>query len=146
MGLKVYWIGMQNWKINQRVFEAVGIKNDILGVHIPQDKIFHSKENLIETIINQFNDLENIFVPAKSYCVALVYAEELVKDYGGNVIDYLSDQELLLNDIYFVPYDDDKETYDYFLKDHSWKDTIMAQRIKEYYKKEIHLEGIEDGY
>ena len=41
---------MQNWKINQQIFEAIGIKNDILGVHIPQDNIFYSNENLIETI------------------------------------------------------------------------------------------------
>ena len=137
---------MQNWKINQQIFEAIGIKNDILGVHIPQDNIFYSNENLIETIMNQFSDLKNIFIPAKSYCVALVYADELMKDYGGNVIDYLSDQELLLNDIHFVTYDKNKETYDYFLKNDSWKSTPMAQRIKEYYKKEIHLEGIENDY
>ena len=137
---------MQNWKINQQIFEAIGIKNDILGVHIPQDNILYSNENLIETIMNQFSDLKNIFIPAKSYCVALVYADELMKDYGGNVIDYLSDQELLLNDIHFVTYDKNKETYDYFLKNDSWKSTPMAQRIKEYYKKEIHLEGIENDY
>ena len=137
---------MQNWKINQQIFEAIGIKNDILGVHIPQDNIFYSNENLIETIMNQFSDLKNIFIPAKSYCVALVYADELMKDYGGNVIDYLSDQELILNDIHFVTYDKNKETYDYFLKNDSWKSTPMAQRIKEYYKKEIHLEGIENDY
>lgn len=137
---------MQDWKINQRVFDAIGVKNDILGVHIPKDKIFYSNKDLIKDIENQFNDLDNIFLPAKSYCVALVYAYELAKDYGGSVIEYLSDDELLLNDIYFVSYKKDTETYDYFLKDISWMQSPMANRIKEYYRKEIHLEGIENGH
>jgi hypothetical protein len=137
---------MLDWKINQRVFEAVGVKNDILGIHIPNDKIIYSKENLIETIKKQFNDLENIFIPAKSYCVALVYAHELVKDYGGIVTDYLSDNELLLNDIHFVPYINDNVTYDYFIKNTSWIESPMTVRIKEYYMKEIHLQGLNNDH
>lgn len=133
---------MQDWKINQLIFEAIGIKDDILGVHISNDKILHSKTNLIETIDKQFYDLEYIFLPAKSYCVALVYAVELSKDFGGNPVDYLKDQTLLLNDIYFVPYDQDPSTYDIFLNKTFWKNSPMAEKIKKYYNKEIHLEGL----
>lgn len=136
---------MLEWKVNQKIFDAIGTKTDLLGVHIPTDKIVHVTDDLITTIIKQFDDLEYIYVPAKSYCVALVYAHELVKDYGGTMIDYLSDNELLLNDIYFVPYNKDANTYNYFIEHAEWVDSPMAMRIKEYYLKEVHLEGLENG-
>lgn len=134
---------MLDWKVNQKIFEAIGVKTDILGVHIPADKIKPSEGNLIESIQQQFYDLENIFLPAKSYCVALVYATELTKDYGGSMTDYLNDAELLLNDIYFKPYLLDKLVYDHFLTHTSWQQSPMAERVRGYYRKEIHLEGLE---
>ena len=134
---------MQSWKINQLIFDAIGKKNDILGIHIPNDKIKYINDNLIETIKKQFYDLEYIFLPAKSYCVALVYSIELSKDFKGSPIDYLKDPDLLLHDRYFVPYDKDPNTYDVFLENISWKDSPMAKKIKLYYNQEILLEGLE---
>lgn len=133
---------MLPWKINQKIFDALGTKNDILGVHIPHDRIRYVDGNQINVIKIQFFDLEYIYLPAKSYCVALVYACELVKDYGGSMIDYLSDSELLLNDIHFVPYNKDPATYDYFIYNTDWHNSPMTNRIKEYYRKEVHLEGL----
>lgn len=134
---------MLSWKVNQKIFDALGTKTDILGVHIPASQIKTVQGDLVSAIEQQFYDLENIFVPAKSYCVALVYALELTKDYGGTVLDYLNDAELLLNDIYFKPYHADKPVYDYFLEHTDWQQSPMAQRIRDYYAKEIHLEGLE---
>jgi hypothetical protein len=137
---------MLDWKINQKIFEALGTKNDILGVHIPLDRIKVVDGNQIHYVNIQFYDLEYVYLPAKSYCVALVYAAELTKDFGGTMIDYLSDKELLLNDIYFVPYTEDSSTYDYFIYRDEWQTSPMAAKIKDYYKKEIYLEDINNGY
>lgn len=134
---------MQNWKVNQRIFEFLGEKKDILGVHIPGDKIKVVTGDLITAIQKQFYDMEYVSVPAKSYCVALVYAVELTKDFGGSVLDYLGDAELLLNDIHFVPYSQAKDVYDYFLVNTEWQSSPMADRVKEYYRQEILLEGVD---
>lgn len=135
---------MLDWKINQQVFNLIGTKTDVIGVHISHDNVKHIEGDQVSAIQEQFQDLVNIFIPAKSYCVALVYAHELARDYGGTVVDYLSDSELLLNDKYFVPYTVDPTTYNYFIKNTEWQSTPMAVKIKDYYRKEIHLEGIDD--
>lgn len=147
MDSKTYWIGMQDWKINQKIFDAIGIKQDILGVHISDEYILHvDHADLIPCINKQFENLVDIYIPAKSYCVALVYAAELTKDYGGSMIDYLSDQQLLFNDLHFVPYTQDQNTYDYFMQHTHWIQSPMADKIREYYRKEIHLEGINEHH
>jgi len=140
MDLSYFWIGM-NWKVNQKIFKALGTKTDILGVHIPSDKI---KAGGIDYITKQFYDLEYIYLPAKSYCVALVYATELAKDFGGEPIDYLGDEELLVDDIHYVPYYNDPDTYHTLLQDTSWHNSPMAERIKDYYRKEMLLEGFKN--
>jgi hypothetical protein len=135
---------MIDWKINQQIFKALGVKTDILGVDIPAGEIRPVIGPLYRAVVAQFYDLENIYVPAKSYCVAVVYATELVKDFGGSAIDYLNDAELLPDDRYYVPYNEDKYTYDSLLKDTAWIDSPMYTRIKDYYKKEILLEGFDE--
>ncbi len=126
------------WKINQKIYHALANKTDILGVHIPYDKI---KEGGVEYIDQQFTDLEHIYIPAKSYCVALVFAVELAKDFGGKAIDYLSDEEFLSDDIHYVPYYKDPTTYHRYLNDPCWITSPMAERIRDYYRKEMLLEG-----
>jgi hypothetical protein len=125
-----------NWKVNQKIFNALGIKNDILGVDVSADKIKTGNN-----ILAQFYDMEYVYVPAKSYCVALVYATELAKDFGGNPVDYLADEDFLADDIYYVPYYQDPATYHRLLQDATWHTSPMADKIREYYKKEMLLEG-----
>jgi hypothetical protein len=136
---------MTDWKINQQIFKMIGIKTDVLNHHISADCILPVVEPLDQAIRKQFYDMVYIFIPAKSYCVALVYAFQLAKDFGGLPVDYLKDPNLLLDDIYFVPYDKDPDTYDIFLKDLFWLTTPMSVKIKEYYNKEIHLEGLDEN-
>jgi hypothetical protein len=136
---------MKEWKVNQRIFQSLGVKTDILGVHIPADKIEHVSGNQIPVVEIQFYDTEHIYLPAKSYCVALVYATELAKDFGGSVTDYLNDIELLPDDKYYVPYYKDETTYDYFLYNDSWITSPMADKIRQYYQQEVHLVGFNNG-
>lgn len=54
--------------------------------------------------------------PAKSYVVALVFARLLELHFEESFYDVLNDPELLYgSDPHFVPYGDDKETYDAIL-------------------------------
>lgn len=129
---------MVDWKINQQIFKLLGRKTDILGEHIHD-----VKSGGAELIDHQFYDMETIWVPAKSYCVALVYAHELANDFGGTPAEYLRDPELLVDDKYYVPYDADSETYDKFLKDMTWINSPMADKIRDFYRQEIHLEGFQ---
>jgi hypothetical protein len=130
---------MVDWKINQQIFKLLGRKTDILGEHVHD-----IKDGGTELIEHQFYDMDTIWVPAKSYCVALVYAHALSNDFGGTPDIYLRDPELLVDDKYFVPYDQDSATYDKFLHDTTWLDSPMADRILHYYRQEIFLEGFEN--
>lgn len=134
---------MLPWKINQKIYSALAEKKDLLGIHISQDKIRTVKGDLIAAINRQFYDCENIWIPAKSYCVALVYANELTKDYGGQIVTYLNDPELLPQDQYFCCYQDSPIVYDWFLVNTHWHSSPMTELIKKHYCKEIHLEGFE---
>lgn len=132
---------MQDWKVNQKIFNALGVKTDLLGINIPADKIRPVSGNLIAAIDHQFNDCDHIWIPAKSYCVALVYATELVKDYGGTIYQYLDDSDLLPDDCYFSCYSENVEVYNYFITNTHWHTSALIDRIKDYYRREIHLEG-----
>ena len=132
---------MQDWKINQKIYRSLAVKQDIIGVHIPIDIIKSVNGSLTAAITQQFYDLKYIWIPAKSYCVALIYAYHLSKDYGGNITDYLDDSELLIDDQYFVRYSDDKDTYDAMLLNVEYFiHSPMADKIFNYYKKEIRLD------
>lgn len=133
---------MQPWKINQRIFQALAIKNDVLGVHISNDKIRMVSGDLISAIDHQWVDLTNIWIPAKSYCVALVYGTELAMTYGGKVQEYINDKDLLPEDQYFCCYSNNSYVYDHFLQRNDWQNSPMALLIKQYYRKEILLEGL----
>lgn len=133
---------MQDWKINQKIFRALGVKNDLLGIDIPDHKIKTVTEDLITAIDRQFSDCEYLWIPAKSYCVALVYARELVNDYGGTLQQYLDDPELLQDDCHYRRYRHTPDVYDYFINDTAWYHKPMAELIKQYYRKEIQLYGL----
>lgn len=134
---------MQDWKVNQRIFQALGVKTDLLGIDIPKHKIKTVTGDLIAAIDCQFYDCEFIWIPAKSYCVALVYATELIKDHGGNVHQYLDDEELLPDDFYFCRYSNNPQVYNHFLSHMHWLTSPMSEMIRKYYQKEIHLKGFE---
>jgi hypothetical protein len=135
---------MQDWKINQKIYQSLAVKQDILGEHISNDIIRFDNSDLICSIKKQFNDLDIIWLPAKSYCVALVFAYYLSKEYGDTIASYLNDDQLLLDDMYFVPYFKNKKVYDALIAEiESLITTPMAMKIYNYYRKEIHLEGFE---
>lgn len=71
-------------------------------------------ESMLKYVEQYFNsDCEILSYPAKSYCVAIIYAHLISYYFYEDFYEVLSDPELLcLNDDYFVPYLKNKIFYD----------------------------------
>lgn len=85
--------------------------------------------------------------PGKSRMVAIIYATMLSKVYGEDFYQVLNDPDLLYGqDDFFVPYDEDRETYDaIFNKLQDWPDWMecgWAPKTVEYF----YLECTEKGF
>lgn len=83
--------------------------------------------------------------PAKSYFVAIVYAKCLERYFGESFYESLNDAELLPDDMYFKPYENDNETYDKILTNIGdiWQyDSIL--KTVHYFKKEFLINGVSD--
>lgn len=133
---------MEDWKLRQLIFRKFGFKHDVISEF---DNPVLTNDQLIAGIEQQFNDGDSITYPFKSYCVALVYAHNLVEMYGKDTVYYLN-EDLLPDDPCFCRYDQAKDIYDYFLTTRSWLDSAMAKLIKQYwieeYVSEIQYEHI----
>lgn len=93
-------------------------------------------------IISFFKYGSELIYPAKSYFVAIIYAKCMEKYFGINFIEALNDKELLPDDKYFQPYDNDKELYDYVLNNvkNIWKYKSINKTV-DYFKKEFLING-----
>lgn len=103
---------MQEWKIKQEIFHRLNKEHtdDLNKVEITECTPAQTLDYAIEYFTN---DQLGWVYPAKSYVVAICYSMWLTRYFGGNFWDYLNDPDLLYNnDPYYVPYNDDKETYD----------------------------------
>ena len=102
------------------------------------------KEDIADAAIRHFEEYVDEWIyPAKSYVVAICYATWIAQDFNEDFHDLLNDPELLAgNDPYFVPYEEDKYTYDLIIEAIGEFDmTGMVPDIYEYYKEEI-LESV----
>ena len=103
---------MEDWKHKQQLYHLTQPINDDIS-----DKeyiIRHDKSQLVEDIVLYFKEDSDILIyPSKSYAVAIIYAKLLERYFNKNFYEVLDDPKLLYdNDMYFVPYSKDKETYD----------------------------------
>ena len=103
-----------------------------------------NKEDIADAAIRHFEEYVDEWIyPAKSYVVAICYATWIAQDFNEDFHDLLNDPELLAgNDPYFIPYEEDKYTYDLIIEAIGEFDmTGMVPDIYEYYKEEI-LESV----
>lgn len=104
---------MLEWKNRQATFHRLNVPDDLLA-----NKKFivreYDDDDLIADIIDYFETpSEQLVYPAKSYAVAIIYAQLLVKYFGVDFYEVLCDKKLLYdNDSYFVPYQHAKPIYD----------------------------------
>lgn len=83
----------------------------------PIDKeivLLYRKDDIIKYAIDYFfNRDASLYYPSKSYSVAYIYSVMLVRNFGGELKDYLNDESLLYyNDAYFKTYDSSPDIYD----------------------------------
>lgn len=132
------------WKIRQEVYHRLNTDfTDDLN-----DKEIIISQDIVGDAVRYFYERDIGWIyPAKSYMVGICYAKWLSEEFGGDVLEYLNDPELLYgNDPYFLPYNDDKETYDSILsKIQGWNfnpSLGMCPDVKEYFTEEFQLESL----
>lgn len=79
-------------------------------VNLPREIHECSNEALVNTVINFFVNGSELIYPAKSYFVAIVYAACIMKHwdkYFSDIADVLGCEDLLTDDDYFRPYNNE---------------------------------------
>lgn len=101
---------MQEWKIRQEIYHRMTTEYD----DDLKTKDVVISDDIVDNAIRYFND-RNIgwIYPAKSYMVAILYSKWLSEHFGGKLLDYLVDPDLLHgNDPYYKTYNEAKDLYD----------------------------------
>lgn len=112
-----------------------------------ENMIVEEREEIVENALHYFKEATfPLYYPAKSYSVAVIYATKLNEIYGIDKIEILKDPDLFLGqDPYFVPYDEDPESYDEIMRRlediDGWIESGWAPQSVEY----CLLECTEDG-
>jgi hypothetical protein len=131
---------MKEWKIRQEIFHRLNIDHDDdLSLHTVE-----VRDEIVENAIKYFTTTELGWVyPAKSYVVAICYARWLNQHFGEDFYESLNDPELLHgNDPYYVPYEQDKDTYNMILNAVGFnfnEDIGIIPDVKMYFLKEFDL-------
>ncbi len=131
---------MKEWKIRQNIFHRLNHKHD-------DDLSLHSvevTENIVDNAVKYFTTTELSWVyPAKSYVVAICYARWLNEYFAEDFYDALNDPDLLFgNDPFYVPYEQDKYTYNKILETigFDFDETAgIVPDVKSYFMKEFDL-------
>lgn len=80
-------------------------------INLEHEYIDLKGDRLTDLVIEFFVGGSQLIFPAKSYFVAIVYAACLEKYFNIPFYEALSQEDLLIDDKYFVPYNSDKLTY-----------------------------------
>ena len=131
---------MKEWKAKQEVYHRLNAEHedDLNNVDIVTQIVV--SDNIVADALRYFNETDVGWIyPAKSYAVAIMYANWITEDYHEMFYEVLNDPDLLYgNDPYFVPYMKDKETYDQILKQLTWTDDSgMVPDIRSWYDREF---------
>lgn len=124
--------------------------NSFDDINLPHEFIMEDIDQyLINRIIKFFRSESELIYPAKSYFVAIIYAYLMTQYFNEDFYDILSNQNLLPDDMYFIPYGSNTDTahiYDEVLKDicPNGLDDIMMyssiEKTKNYFLQEFLLE------
>ena len=140
---------MQDWKVKQKLYHKL---NTEFEDDLSDAEIILSNDT-VNDAIKYFRETDVGWIyPAKSYMVAICYAFWIMEDYNENFYTVLKDPELLPMDPYFIPYSEDKKTYDRIIevvcnnnKGHL-KLEGMVPDVRKYYDAECGLKStLPDG-
>lgn len=135
----------KEWKEYQRIY------NSIVTDHT-DSRYLHKREisdNKVGSALSYVKEKSDIGIyPGKSYIVAIIIATMINKVYGDDFFETLDDPELLYGqDDFFVPYNEDKVTYDSILQElrniPNWIEGGWAPKTVEYFYLEYTQSGID---
>ena len=90
--------------------------HDFDDYHLPYTEIKMNNKQLVDTVVDFFNNESKLIYPAKTYFVAIVYAKMLEKYFNIPFYEGLSQDDLLIEDKWFIPYKKSQDTYDAIIK------------------------------
>jgi hypothetical protein len=132
---------MKTWKVQQTIYHKLNQwHDDDLSLH--DVKI---DAEIVENAILYFKTTDLGWVyPAKSYVVGICYAKWLNQYFAEDFYTALNDKDLLFgNDPYFVPYEEDKDTYNAILNTVGFdfdEESGIVPDVKEYFKQEFGID------
>lgn len=135
---------MKEWKMWQQVYNDL-VQDHSDARHKHQLIISNTPvEDAIEYVTHRSSVGR---YPGKSRIVAIIYATMVARVYGEDLLETLDDPELLHGqDEFFVPYSQDKETYDEILARlqdiPNWIEGGWAPKTVEYFYLECTEEGV----
>lgn len=132
---------MEDWKVRQEVYHRLRENTDSDDLN---KKDIVMSENIVEEAIDYFYTKNKGWIyPAKSYMVGICYSKWLSERFGETPFYYLDNPSLLyVNDPFFVPYSEGKESYDKILEKVTWdfeKESGMVSDVWCYFMEEFLL-------
>lgn len=140
MDIKDFWIIMQEWKARQNASQLTA---QITGKKHRDDltdvPVLWRPENIVEDALRHFNErVDEWIYPAKSYFVAICYANWIAQEFDEDFLDVLNDPNLLPDDPYYIPYTLAPGVYDAILEKVVWdEDMGMIPDVREYFDEEF---------
>lgn len=108
----------------------------------PSPFVDNADDDMIVIAVTYFFKTESKCIqPFKAYFSAIVYARCMEHYFGVNFYEALSDRELMFDDMYFIPYNENPNVYERILDNVGdiWQyDSIDAS--VDYFKKEFLIE------
>lgn len=136
---------MKEWKMWQEVYNRL-VTDHTDARHLHKREMSEDKVNAALGYVREQSDVG--VYPGKSYMVAIIYATMLEKVYNEDFYEVLDDPDLLHGqDDFFVPYSQDKETYDAIIKAlegmPNWLEGGWAPKTVGYFYLECTQAGVE---
>lgn len=129
---------MKEWQIRNQTFKMLFSETD-LGDRLENEIVVEefSREQIIQKAIDYpTSTAVELYYPAKSYAVAIIFALLLKKEFGEDVYFSLSDADLLNgDDPYFKTYPEAKEIYDEILAKFPLESVLNPKQYSENFQK-----------
>lgn len=129
---------MKDWQIRNQTFKMLFSEAD-LGDRLENEIVVedYSADQIIEKALAYPKSTAiELYYPAKSYAVAIIFALLLKKEFGEDIYTALSDPFLLNgDDPYFKTYPESKEIYDAILKHFPMDCVLNAKQYSENFQK-----------
>lgn len=98
-----------------------------------------NNKQLVDTVVDFFNNGSKLIYPAKAYFVAIVYAKMLEKHFNIPFYEGLSQDDLLIEDKWFIPYKKSQDTYDAIIKQipENFLTLKSTEKTRQYFSEEF---------